>query len=168
MKNITLQKFLVTLDGSKLASAAVPYANIMAARLDAELLLLRVVETVAQQTASLTPVTVPPAIASPGLNATKIARKIVKEKITKAKAELEGLKTSLEDNCVRKVSTIVKQGSASSTIVETAKRQKCDLIFISTHGRSGLGRALLGSVADYVIRHAPCPVLVVHPRRNRK
>ena len=48
-----------------------------------------------------------------------------------------------------------------------AKKEKVDLIAIGTHGRSGLVRLILGSVADRVIRTAPCPVLTVHkPSKN--
>ena len=49
----------------------------------------------------------------------------------------------------------------ASAIVDAAKRWPADVIVIGSHGRGGLPRAVLGSVADAVIRHAPCPVLVV-------
>ena len=52
-------------------------------------------------------------------------------------------------------------GSASHHIVDVAKTVNADVIVISTHGRTGLKHVLLGSVAEHVIRHAPCPVLVV-------
>jgi universal stress protein A len=52
-------------------------------------------------------------------------------------------------------------GRASEQIVKAAKDWPADLIVIGSHGRAGLQRALLGSVAEGVIRHAPCPVLVV-------
>jgi nucleotide-binding universal stress UspA family protein len=57
------------------------------------------------------------------------------------------------------------KGRAAEAIVTCARRLDADLIAMTTHGRSGLGRALLGSVADEVIRTAPCPVLLV--RRDR-
>jgi universal stress protein A len=47
------------------------------------------------------------------------------------------------------------------TITALAKRAKADLIVIGTHGRTGLHRRFIGSVAERVVRHAPCPVLVV-------
>lgn len=46
-------------------------------------------------------------------------------------------------------------------VVETAEKLKADLVVIGTHGRRGLKRALMGSVAEAVVRTAPCPVLVV-------
>ena len=52
-------------------------------------------------------------------------------------------------------------GAPAQTIVETAETGGYDLVVIGTHGRTGLARALIGSVAERVVRHAPCPVLAV-------
>ena len=52
-------------------------------------------------------------------------------------------------------------GDPAAAIVRLAKEEKVDLIVMGTHGRSGLSRALLGSVAEAVVRRAPCPVLMV-------
>ena len=57
-------------------------------------------------------------------------------------------------------------GSAGGTIVEAAKKLEADLIIISTHGRTGLRHLLLGSTTEYVIRHAPCPVLTVRKHEH--
>jgi len=55
----------------------------------------------------------------------------------------------------------VVAGQAFEQIVELARAYFCELIIISTHGRTGVSRALIGSVAERVVRHAHCPVLVV-------
>ena len=55
----------------------------------------------------------------------------------------------------------VVEGSAAQAILEAAERMKADLVVIGTHGRRGLGHLLLGSVAEKVVRRAPCPVLSV-------
>jgi nucleotide-binding universal stress UspA family protein len=60
-----------------------------------------------------------------------------------------------------KVRTLVRRGSAAAQIVEAATEEHADLVVMGTHGRSGMSRVLLGSVADRVIRTAPCPVLTV-------
>jgi universal stress protein A len=52
-------------------------------------------------------------------------------------------------------------GRAFDEITAAAREQKADLIVISTHGYSGVKHVVLGSVAERVVRHAPCPVLVV-------
>jgi nucleotide-binding universal stress UspA family protein len=59
------------------------------------------------------------------------------------------------------VDTQVAIGKAGELIVDTAAGRDADLIVMSTHGRSGIGRWLYGSVADHVLRHAPVPILLV-------
>src|SRR5439155_18076193 len=55
---------------------------------------------------------------------------------------------------------------AAEAIVEYAKDVHADIIVVGTHGRSGVSRLLMGSVAEHVVRTAPCPVLVVRPREH--
>jgi nucleotide-binding universal stress UspA family protein len=54
----------------------------------------------------------------------------------------------------------VKEGDAAASIVQAAKETGCDMIVMGTHGRTGLGRLALGSVADQVVRKVVCPVLL--------
>jgi len=56
---------------------------------------------------------------------------------------------------------VMRTGDARDVIVNTAVEVGADLIVMGTHGRRGLRRALLGSVAESVLRHAPCPVLLM-------
>jgi nucleotide-binding universal stress UspA family protein len=58
----------------------------------------------------------------------------------------------------------IQVGKPASEIVRTAKEWPADMIVIGSHGRHGIQRALLGSVAEAVMRHAPCPVLVIRAR----
>jgi nucleotide-binding universal stress UspA family protein len=58
----------------------------------------------------------------------------------------------------------VENGDAAPRIVGAAQETRCDLIVMGTHGRTGLGRALMGSVAEQVLRTAPCPVVTVKAR----
>ena len=62
-----------------------------------------------------------------------------------------------------KVTPIVRFGRAWQEIIEVAREQKCDMIIMATHGYTGLRHALVGSVAEKIVRHAPCPVLTVRP-----
>lgn len=59
------------------------------------------------------------------------------------------------------VEPIIREGSAGEVIVEVARELGCDLIVMPSHGRKGLSRLLLGSVAERVLRLASCPVLVI-------
>lgn len=60
----------------------------------------------------------------------------------------------------------VRTGRTVSEIVAVAKETEADLIIISTHGHTGLKHVLLGSVAENVVRHAPCPVLIVRQQEH--
>ena len=62
--------------------------------------------------------------------------------------------------------TIVRTGSATAEIIDVAAKLPADIIVISTHGYSGLKHVVLGSIAEHVVRHAPCPVLVVREREH--
>ena len=64
-----------------------------------------------------------------------------------------------------KVSIEAVVGPPTPTILDLCRREGIDLVVMATRGRSSLGRALLGSVADQVIRHSGVPVLAVRPRR---
>lgn len=78
----------------------------------------------------------------------------------------EGSLTRLIQTCeipsTTKMNHQVIEGDAADKICELAKSLTCDLIVIPTHGRKGVSRWFLGSVAERVVRLAPCPVLTVH------
>ena len=61
----------------------------------------------------------------------------------------------------RNVRTVIREGAPHQELIALATDERADLIVIGTHGRGGLNRALLGSVADRIVRLAPCPVLTV-------
>jgi len=63
------------------------------------------------------------------------------------------------------VKCLVSRGRAFDVIVRVAKKKQVDLIVLTTHGRTGINRVLLGSTAERVVRHADCPVFVVRPPR---
>ena len=60
-------------------------------------------------------------------------------------------------------SFLIWEGDPAESIVDAAKSEGADIIVVGSHGRAALGRALIGSVSDQVVRHAPCPVMVVRP-----
>ena len=61
------------------------------------------------------------------------------------------------------VSFLVWTGDPGESIVSAAESERADLVVVGTHGRGAIGRLLLGSVSEHVVRNAPCPVLVVRP-----
>jgi len=64
------------------------------------------------------------------------------------------------------VKTTVLLGNPYDEIVNHAKKQQTDLLLITTHGRTGLQHFLLGSTAEKILRHAPCPVMVVRDKEH--
>lgn len=59
------------------------------------------------------------------------------------------------------IETLVRWGDAATVIAEVAQTRPCELIVMSTHGRTGLAHVFIGSVAERVVRYAPCNVLIV-------
>ncbi len=77
--------------------------------------------------------------------------------------KLEGWKGEAERISGRAVKTAIVSGAPAAEITRLAQEEKADLVVVGTHGRTGLQRAVLGSVAEAIVRHAPCPVLVARP-----
>jgi nucleotide-binding universal stress UspA family protein len=82
--------------------------------------------------------------------------------VDKAKSFLEKVRKSAETFDV-KIETIVREGEAYEKIVETAEEKNADMIFMGSHGRTGLKKLVMGSVTEKVIGFSACPVMVVKP-----
>jgi nucleotide-binding universal stress UspA family protein len=79
----------------------------------------------------------------------------------KVAAQLDVAKADAERAGIANVETEVRQGAPHTEMVQFARDNAVDLIVMGSHGRTGLAHALVGSVAEKVVRKAPCPVLVV-------
>ena len=88
-------------------------------------------------------------LAIPERELVRVARK---ELLKLGKSQINGLVP---------VKTLVRVGKPFREVVALARQTASDLIIIATHGRTGLSRMLLGSTAELVVRHAPCPVFVI-------
>jgi len=84
------------------------------------------------------------------------------EELAERRAYLDTVKARMPESLT--VSCEVREGTLPDTILQVAQEVHADLIAMSTHGRGGLGRLVLGSVTELVLRLSPVPVLVVHPR----
>ncbi len=82
----------------------------------------------------------------------------IKEDIEKTKEKLFELKP--HDRTIE-VDHFIVRGETGEVILQFADEHRADLIVMGTHGRSGLGRVLMGSVAEHVLRHSKCPVVTV-------
>ena len=136
-----LDKILVPLDGSMLAETALPAACGVAGTAGAAISLLRAAE----------------ATTLPGSD--KIAAQV--KAVQEAETYLAQVVERLKARGIDRVETHVWYGPAAASIVEAAAAQKIDLIVMSTHGHSGLGRLVFGSVAESVLRGTRVPILIV-------
>ena len=144
------RRILWPTDFSALASAALPHAMDLAADAGAELVLLHV----------LTP---PLAYAGPDIPGA-LWGELQRKNRAAAREELRRLAAQVRGPNVR-VHAVLAEGVPFDQILRVARRLRCDLIVLATHGRTGLSHMLLGSVAENVVRRATCPVLTVRPPR---
>ena len=138
------QTILVPIDFSDSSRSALNYAFSLAQQSGGKLVLLYANEPVATPDFAYHPLMREPE---------KFA--VTAEQQLKKICEQEGIAASW----IKKV--IVPRGVAHAQITEAAKKLGADLIVIATHGNTGLKHVLLGSTTERVVRHAPCPVLVV-------
>ena len=81
--------------------------------------------------------------------------------MTELESQLAATKRAAEQAGALKVESQLLQGGVATEILRWANERGSDLIVMGTHGRTGMKHMLLGSVAEYIVRVAPCPVLTV-------
>jgi universal stress protein A len=143
------KRILVPVDFSSSSLQALEFAADLAKPFDAEVVVLFVIEPV------LYPV---PDFASAHSSA---LAELVDDQRRSARAELARSARRYARRRVR-LRTAIEYGAPPRVIVDAAKRAKADLIVMATHGRTGVSRLLMGSVAERVVRTAACPVLTLH------
>ena len=140
-----VDRVLVPLDGSPLAEKALPKAlELLSDSPRATLILLRAVQ----------------ATSLPGIDPIEAQVTVVRE----AESYLAAIAAQLADRGFTRVVRSIWYSTAAKAIVEAARVRDADVIVMSTHGRSGLGRLLLGSVAESVLRDTRAPLFLVSAR----
>jgi nucleotide-binding universal stress UspA family protein len=157
------RKILVTLDGSPLARAALPQIVTLASGTDASVSVLEVVETFEtfrrQAEGHYEFTDGEPA------RIDALAKEWHFSRRDRAMDDVEHGKQELEAAGIKGVQTAVVEGLAGNEIVDFAQREGCDAIVMGARGHGGLGREIVGSVAEYVLRHAgQLAVILVGPR----
>jgi nucleotide-binding universal stress UspA family protein len=149
---IDIKRILLPTDFSSYSATATKYACELVTKFGAELHLLHTLEVHLTST--------------PGFGMGLALPQYVHE----SRAAAEKALTSVLDPqwaVGRKVVHAVVEGSPKVAIVRYARTQQIDLIVLATHGRSGLAHVIIGSVAESVVRTAPCPVLTVRPEGHQ-
>ncbi len=147
---IQMKRILLPTDFSDLSSEATKYACALAEQFDAELHMLHVHENVVIHEYGM------------GIDWDKLAKEM--------KHASEARMNEVLDPEWAEGRTIVRataEGPPFLEIIRYAKELEIDLIVMATHGRSGVSHMLIGSVAEKVVRKAPCPVLTVHPKGHQ-
>ena len=145
-----VRQILFPTDFSSRANYALPYAAAIARATGAAILCVHVVEPIV------------PAVGYTGLAEPMPIADIADQLEDSAERELPKL-AECEECTGLNVEDLIVHGDPAAEIVRVADERKVDLIVISSHGRTGLGRIIFGSTAEAVVRHAHCPVLVVKP-----
>ena len=143
---ITLKKIMVATDFSPHSEVAINYATEFSKTFGAEILLASIVEEPSLM-AELPPMGeayFPPNLAE----------------MQQQSAE-KALQRKIEEHGLSNARTIVTVGTPFVEIVRIAREEEVDLLIIGTHGRGAIAHMLLGSVAEKIVRKAPCPVLTV-------
>ena len=152
---------LLTTDGS--ATAAAAFAHVAkVVDPDGTVTVVQVVDEIGRVLAKTTPA----GFDLTGMNSidSDLAEQIVASQRDDAEKHLATARAALTAAGLKNIETVVLEGLPGDRIVEEVMARKCDVVIMSTHGRSGFSRAVLGSVADHVLRHLDeVPVLLVHP-----
>ncbi len=142
---MAIRRILIAVDSAPVAAHAADVAAELAQALGAEVALINVVESSFGY----------PADTGPPDELIALAKQQASKLISDFRRQLPPQLAVLE---------FIPVGSPSSEIVKAAKEWPADLIAIGSHGRRGVSRVLLGSVAEGVMRDAPCPVLVIRAK----
>lgn len=140
------KKILIPLDGSILAEQALEPAIVLAGKFSSEVHLVQVI------TNYLVP--------SYGIDY-QVGETFRDVSLREANAYLQNVKDRLEVHFDGDIKFKVIEGLVAENIVDYAESQQIDVIVMATHGRSGIGRWVFGSVAERVLRAANCPVLMI-------
>jgi nucleotide-binding universal stress UspA family protein len=149
-----INRVLVPLDGSGLAEQILPHVAILAKAMNLEVELLRIYSLPVTAIAPASPAAYPIGMQMLTVDAFR------EEAVGYLQAKFDELR---EGEGLPQVSQTIAEGDAADQITEAAQQTRHSLIAMSTHGRSGIGRWFLGSVADRVIRQSGDPVFVIRP-----
>jgi nucleotide-binding universal stress UspA family protein len=151
---VEIKQILVTTDLSEASVCALEAADTMARKFGASVTALTVLNFDAD---------LPPGVLSLSPDKEAALKREIRGKV---EDKLEKLCNAAFGDDVTLTREVLEDGGAAETIARYAGDHDADLLVISTHGRTGLSHLLLGSVAERVVRTAPCPVMTIRPTRK--
>jgi nucleotide-binding universal stress UspA family protein len=157
-------RILVPLDGSRFGSRAIKYAEEIARRFRATINLVQVVKPAVPVTGST--VVGPGEDIAAAKTAVQIAQDEDKRNVARAQRYLRRKSREIRRKNIDS-SYDVLVGNPALLIIEFARNNDTDLIIMTSHGKGGLKRAIMGSVADEIVRESGKPVLVFNPSAKR-
>jgi nucleotide-binding universal stress UspA family protein len=156
---------VVPLDGSELAEQVLPYVKDLIRNRAVKVHLISVAPLATVVSTSAAPIRMYPLMMSQAEFALHThQRERIEQELT---GYLHGIAIALPPGPVT-ADVEVQFGEPAETILAYAEEMNADLIAMCTHGRTGLARWAYGSVAEKVLRHAPCPVLLVRARKKQE
>lgn len=144
------QRILVATDGSPLSKKAVRSALELAAALGAELVALHVVPRYPMSYFE----------GNVSISLQEVGR-IEKQWATEGQAMVDAVQQAAQAEGLRAKAVVTRSNLVAEAIIAAARKHKCDLIVMASHGRKGLKRVLLGSETQHVLAHSSIPVLVL-------
>ena len=146
---VEFKRILVPLDGSPLAERAIPVATALAAKFSSEIILLHVVD-IPEPTAP---------ISHPEVTIGWV-REARAQALQEAQTYLDACQQKIHRQGIA-VCAVVCDRSPAEDVLKVVNSEKVDLIVMSSHGHGGQAHWTFGGVADKVVRHSPCPLLIV-------
>lgn len=156
------KKIFVPLDGSAFAETALRHAETLARCFGSELILVQVVSGAEHTLFATPPVEYESGHYDPMWSAHQITAHVPNPLAGQAEEYLHATARKLEAGGLR-VRTEVLEGNVADALLNRIESIEADAVVMCTHGRGGLSRALLGSVADRISHHTTVPVLLVRP-----
>ncbi|HLZ09944.1 MAG TPA: universal stress protein [Chloroflexota bacterium] len=152
MADVTYRKVLLATDGSDDASLAADHAIAVARAFHAALAVVSVVDIYISQDPLMAAVVV----------------ELIDRERDFLRQSVDALAARARQAGIADVDVRVLEGSPTNMLVEAIVETRADLVVVGSHGRNAIQRLLIGSTSEHLIRHAPCPVLVIRPSPPRQ
>ena len=152
------ERLIVPLDGSEMAELSLPHVAFLATAMDLPVKLLQIVPSESEYYSYMA---IGPGVMPTSIPSSPSIQEMIEMADRKSQGYLADVTSRLTGQGVGSVQTQVVMGTPADSIVDLATAETGAMVVMTTHGRTGVGRMMLGSVAERVVRQSGCPVLLV-------